>query len=299
MLKRAYKLIRQPQRALRYVTTKINEALFWDARYRSLREPKLLGEMPHEPASQGAVRRALEELGLDVRDMTLDLADYRRYLERAAYGRFPTYYGGGSWPGFAEKALEHYLAAKLLDLRETDVYLDIASYDSPTPDVYRRAFGCKTYRQDLLYPPGLRGDRIGGDAARLPVADGFATRMGLHNAFEHFEGESDAGFIREAGRVLAPGGKLCIVPLFLFDRYIIQTDPAVWPAGGVAFDPEAVVYCARGWRNRFGRAYDVPHLASRICANLGGLRLTVFVVANEREVDPDCYVKFIGVFEKA
>jgi hypothetical protein len=299
MLRRAYKIIRQPRRALRYLTTSISGALFWESRYRSLREPKLRGALPHDPGVQRAVRRELEGLGLDVRDMVIDLADYRRYLERAGYGRFPTYYGGGEWAGFAEKALEHYLAAKLLDLRDTDVYIDVASYDSPTPDVYRRVYGCATYRQDLLYPAGMHGDRIGGDAARLPVPGGFATRMALHNAFEHFEGDSDQGLIREAGRVLASGGKLCIVPLFLFDRYIIQTDPSVWPAAGVPFEPDATVYCARGWRNRFGRAYDVPHLASRICANLGGLRLSVFVVANEHEVDPDCYVKFIGLFEKA
>ncbi len=51
--------------------------------------------------------------------------------------------------------------------------------------------------------------------------------------------------------------------------------------------------------NRTGRAYDASPPASRICANLGGPRLAELVVTNGREVDPECYVKFVGVFEKA
>ncbi len=38
------------------------------------------------------------------------------------------------------------------------------SYDDVTP-----RWGCTTYRQDWIYPAGIEGDRIGSDAADLPL----------------------------------------------------------------------------------------------------------------------------------
>ncbi len=91
----------------------------------------------------------------------VDVADYRTYFAGARYlEAFPDYYAFNR----TEKSLEHYLAAKLLELGKRDVYIDVASEHSPAPDIYRRLFGVTAYRQDLTYPPGLAGDRIGGDA---------------------------------------------------------------------------------------------------------------------------------------
>ena len=66
--------------------------------------------------------------------------------------------------------------------------------------------------------------------------------------------------LAEVRRVLRPGGRLCIAPLFLASRYVVQTDPAVWPPGGVPFEPDAEVACARGWRGTSGRRSPLPRL---------------------------------------
>ncbi|MBM3315795.1 class I SAM-dependent methyltransferase, partial [candidate division WOR-3 bacterium] len=166
------------------------------------------------------------------------------------------------------------------------------------PEVYRALYQCAAYRQDLSYPAGVHGNRIGGDAGAMPLPDGFATRMAMHCSFEHFEGDADIRFMREAARVLRPGGRLCIVPLYLHDRYAVQTDPCAYRQGSVTFEPDAVLYCARGWGHRHGRNYDVPHLRSRVAENLSGLRMTTYVVRNEKAVHQSCYVKFIGLFVK-
>ena len=139
---------------------------------------------------------------------------------------------------------------------------------------------------------------IGGDAADMPVKDGFATKMALHCSFEHFEQDSDIRFIKEASRVLKVNGKVCIVPLYLFEKYVIQTDPSVLTKRGISFEKDATIYCARGWGQRHGRFYDVPHLITRIKDNLGGLNLIIYAVKNEKEVDPSCYVKFIAVLDR-
>ena len=236
--------------------------------------------------------------GFDVRAIDLDVAAYRRFIAAAGYERFPLYYAGGRAPGFHEKGLEHFLALELLRLGPGDVYVDVASQNSPVPEIYGRISGARVFRQDLSYSAGVHGERIGGDAARMPVADGFASAIALHNAFEHFEGDSDARFVTEACRVLRPGGRLCIAPLFLAARYVVQTDPAVWPREGVPFEADAEVACARGWRDRHGRFYDVPHLVSRVRDSLRGARLTVFVVGNAREIDPAVYLKFVALIER-
>ena len=69
----------------------------------------------------------------------------------------------------------------------------------------------------------MHDHKIGGDAASLPVPDGFATKMALHCSLEHFESDSDIRFFQEAHRVLSPGGKLVVVPLYLTERYFILT----------------------------------------------------------------------------
>jgi hypothetical protein len=274
----------------------------WKYNYPRLRQPKAKGPVPqHNVGVHAAIISQLTEEDYRLHDYTIDLEDFRDYLRRANYSRFPSYYGGGRSPSsgnFTEKALEHYLAAKLLDLRAGDVYVDVANDESPTPEIYSVLYGCKSYRQDLKFPPGIHGDTIGGSAASMPVPGGFATKMALHCSFEHFEGDADTCFIKEANRVLGEGGRLCIVPLYLHTQYSIQTDPAVLPKGSLTFEPDAILYCARFWGNRHGRIYDVVHLTSRIRSALDDLHLTIYVVKNEKAADPSCYAKFVGLFEK-
>jgi SAM-dependent methyltransferase len=260
-----------------------------------IREPRKLGAVDYGPGAEERIEARLVALGLAVRRYRIDVTDYRAYLARARYVEdAPDYYAFNR----AEKALEHYLSAQLLGLGERDIYVDVASEQSPVPEIFERLFGVTAYRQDLSYQPGVHRDRIGGDAAHMPVPDGFATAMGLHCSFEHFERESDAGFIREAARVLLPGGAVCVVPLYLSEDYAIQTDPEAAPPASVPFEDDATVYCARGWGNRHGRFYDPEHLVSRVVASAGGLAVEVYRIMNAAEVDPSCYARFAMIVRK-
>jgi hypothetical protein len=284
------------------MTRKAKGALFWDYYYNRVPDPKVEGEIPFDDGIYG--RLAQEDI--DLEELPIDTGGYRRYMEAACYVDYPDYYNGGNprGPGaprtskFVEKTLEHYLAAKLLQLSPHDVYLDIASANSPAPDIYRKLFGCTVFRNDLTYPAGIDGDAIGGDAGDMPVEDGFATKMALHCSFEHFEGDSDIGFIREASRVLAPGGMLCILPLYMADKYSILTDPVVLPRKGISFEDGATLYCRKGWGNRHGRFYDIPHLKERVLANMGDLELKIFIVRNQDRIGPGIYLRLAALFRK-
>jgi len=298
MLSQVNEILRNPYKAYNFVIRKIKNKLLWNYYYTYLREPKTKSNLPHDPQIQNGIIENLINNNFNVVDYEIDVTEYRNYINIAEYSKFPCYYNGGKGRNFTEKSLEHYLAAKLLNLTKDDVYMDIASSDSPAPEIYPNIYGCRVYRQDLDYPEGIHGNIIGGDAAQIPVDDGFASKMGLHCSFEHFEQDSDIRFIKEASRFLKKGGKLCILPLYLFNKYSIQTDPSVLPKGGINFENDAVLYCVRGSGIRHSRFYDIPHFIDRIRNNLNNLKLTIYVIKNEKDVDPSCYVKFMGLFEK-
>lgn len=311
MLQKIQQAFREPEKAYnfavqkirtvnRFATKKIRTLFLTDFHYLFLREPKTKSRITHDPFIQNEIKKKLEENGFTIIDFEIEVDDYKRYISNAEYHNFPNY-GRGKVKNFAEKSLEHYLAAKLLDLSNNDLYIDIASASSPAPAIYHKLYGCDVYRQDMRFPQGLHGKTIGGDAGNLPIADGFATKMALHCSFEHFEQDSDIKFIKEASRVLRKGGKVCILPLYLFNRYAIVTDPYVLPIGSirhVPFEIDAVLHCHKDWDNRHARFYDVAHFISRIRDNLNRLKLTIYFVQNEKQVDVSCYVKFIALFEK-
>lgn len=246
--------------------------------------------------------KRLKKSNFKVSDFIIDAAEYNDYVLEANYPEFEDYYAHyQSKNTFKEKSLEHFLAAKLLSLSKDDIYIDIANCYSPVPEIYNKLYKCKVYRQDIVFPSGINGNVIGGDAAEMPIEDGFATKMALHCSFEHFERDSDIRFIKEASRVLKSGGLLCIVPLYLFNKYAIQTDTAAWPdknLENIELDPYATIYCAEGWGARHGRFYNVPHLIKRIKNNLNEMDFTIYVIKNQNVIDPSCYVKFAALFRK-
>ncbi|HPD33501.1 MAG TPA: methyltransferase domain-containing protein [Bacteroidota bacterium] len=298
LLKRIQKALKYPDKAYQFFVLKFRGAFLWNHYYEEIRDPKVNSPLEQSPQIHEDIIDELKKNDFDVIDYNIDIEDYQRYLEKAEYQNYPYYYGGGKADKFAEKSLEHYISAKLLNLNKDDVYIDIANANSPAGEIYHKLYGCQVYQQDLIYPEGIHGNTIGGDASNMPLQDGFATKMAMHCSFEHFEQDSDIRFIKEANRVLRRGGCLCIAPLYLFNKYVIQTDPTTLPKGGIPFEDDAIIYCVKGWRNRHARYYDVPHFISRIRDNMQDLNLTIYVVRNEKDISQFCHIKFVALFKK-
>jgi hypothetical protein len=196
---------------------------------------------------------------------------------------------------FAEKTLEHYLSVELLKPKSSNVVIDVASADSPFPDIIERTVGCKIYEQDIVYPPGINGRRIGSNAAHMPLADGSADKMTLHCSFEHFEGTNDSDFILECERLLVTGGQCAILPLYIAEHRFHLSNPLCSGRSGLVFDKGTPVVRDPSWAMaRFSRFYDVESFRRRVVDHLGDrLQATVYFVENEKDIDPSCYVKFI------
>ncbi len=251
----------------------------------------------HPTMNSDTIVADLARVGLELHPYRVDLAAFRAH--EAAHG-YPRNYAGGPLEegGMREqKLLEYFVSLDLLAVRPLDVVVDVASEWSIFPEVLRRISGATVYRQDLMYAPGVHGDRIGGSAAHMPVPDGFADKLVLHNAFEHFEGTADSDFIVEAWRVLKPGGTLCILPLFMSDQYSILTDPLV-DRRDIMWDDGARVIELPWWHNRFGRFYDAESLQRRVLAPAGRFRNILYHIENTTELHPRSYLHFALVLRK-
>jgi SAM-dependent methyltransferase len=252
----------------------------------------LIGYVDHiNMESLSAVRDGFANLGLAVHDFEVDLIRYQKYIHEAKYQeRYPEYYK----TNLSEKSLEHFLAFQILDIKPGEVFVDVASENSPVPEIFSRLGRCVSYRQDIMYPPGVHGDQIGGDACQMPIPAGFSDKLALTCSLEHFEGESDTKLFYEFYRILKPGGKFCVVPFYVYIHPANQVDPTVSVPHHVPLDCNAKIYCTRGWGNRFARFYSPESFFQRIfkpTQNLFDYR--IFQIINPDALPPNTYARFV------
>jgi hypothetical protein len=125
--------------------------------------------------------------------------------------------------------------------------------------------------------------------------------MALHCAFEMFEGSSDMELISEAARVLSPGGRMVILPLYMNNEHLFWAHPI---ANHRALDTGGMT---RYWRTdapisvpgiRFSREYSVDALWSRLIEPLRTMSMTLYFAENTHELDATCYCRLVAVFER-
>jgi SAM-dependent methyltransferase len=267
----------------------------WEKAYRHLppdrrtREDLLLDE--------AAVLSGLLASEVPSGPWNIDIPAFRAWRKRADFERrHPAYYP----ENLEEKSLEHFVTAQLAGLRRGRVVVEVDSHSDASAEVHERVHGCKVLRQSRAFAPGRHGRHVGGDPARMDLPEDFADAITLHCAFEHFEGDGDSAFIREAERVLKPGGVLVIAPLYLAQHYACLTFPPLVSEGDAPpFEDGMRIHALRHWRNRFGRFYDLGHFVERVWHHRGSLDGRVLVVENFRDVHPSVYLRYVLVMRKA
>jgi hypothetical protein len=124
---------------------------------------------------------------------------------------------------YHKKIVELFVTHQLLEIQEDDEYMDAAGGFNTYIDKIR----CKKkYLQGIKIHRELRsllGDDIvyiQGDAATIDLPDESLTKISCHHSFEHFQANSDSDFFKECQRLMQPGGRCCIIPIFIADRYV-------------------------------------------------------------------------------
>ena len=234
---------------------------------------KALGRWDRHPLNVAPPDTDWDQIDRQLVALTAELPFVLRNFEvdAAAYAEFKLRF----WPGYLyaigykdKKIMEHFVSYKLLGITSKDRYIDVASENSPFPALYRKLIGTQTYSQDLSYRPGIAGHRIGSSADAIPIAAESIDKLSLHCAFEHFTHDVDSNFVREAGRILRPGGKCVIVPLYMASTLLNIVDPLL-DASGIRFDASALVMGETNLGGLFERHYSPASLKRILAPNIG------------------------------
>lgn len=242
-----------------------------------LRGPNVVADAHGVPVELVAFERITQ---IRLETLEVDESAYRTFVDRY----FPDWQ---SRFGHVQhkKLLEFYLSYTLLDPSESDVFLDAAGgVDSYLPNLPCR----RRYLQDIRITDALR-QRLGpsieyveSGADAIPLANGSVDKISVHHSFEHFQAQADVGFLTEVQRLLSPGGRCCIVPLFVGLEYVELTDsfrgpPGFDPAALRIRDPTATLPGGEAC-GHFARVYDLSAFVRRVIGSIDTASFSVRLV---------------------
>jgi hypothetical protein len=246
------------------------------------------------------IEQGLHALGVPCHDLILDTAEFADFAQHAGFAA--DYHGGIAGGVYQEKLLEHFVAWNLLrlDTQDASPYIDVAACASPWATLLRNK-GVEAYAIDLAVPDEFSALDYyrQEDATRTSFADASIRSASLQCAFEMFVGPDDMGLIREFGRILMPGGRAVISPLYMHTHpcYYQTQDHYGEPHG----DADAVGYVRRDvWGVPASRKYSPETLQSRVLdsARRAGLDASLLVLRNAKDIAEGIYMHFILVLDK-
>ncbi|MDJ0703955.1 MAG: hypothetical protein QNJ46_11800 [Leptolyngbyaceae cyanobacterium MO_188.B28] len=244
------------------------------------------------------IENDLADLGVLVQDYSPSPDGFIKF-QQSNYFPF-NYHGGIASPVWDEKLLEHWIAAERLDLstwESEDIYIDVAAANSPWAEILRKHFRIQAFAIDL--------DEVGGNYKDLPyyrIENATATTfdresitgMSLQCAYEMFMKDDDTKLIAEIERILRPGGKVVISPLYLHTHHCAYSTPEYYGKG--YSDPSAKEYVNFGC---FGipssRKYSAKSLKQRVLNPIVkyGMRYQLLALRNKTDLGKNIYCHFI------
>jgi hypothetical protein len=206
---------------------------------------------------------------LPVVTLELSTEDYREFVAAPGARSF------ARLPYAHSKMLEYLTTLRLLRIGDGMHLLDAAggSLAEYLRIVRHHVPGVIGYVQDPIVPTETESPwtLMAGSIERIPLPDNSLDAISCHHSIEHFRGDLDSQFIAEALRVLKPGGRLAIAPLFLTNLY-----SEIWnrapeqpcdPAATVIVDRTAT-FCGWGPYEGFARTYNLAAFRRRILDRL-------------------------------
>lgn len=249
------------------------------------------------------IENVLVALGVNVESYGPHPDQFKDFLQKQW---FPAYYHGGYEGGvWDEKLLEHWISSELLCLHEfepADIYVDVAAASSPWAKILRDKLGFTAFAIDLgAVPDEYRGIEYyrQEDATNTSFQSDSVRGISLHCAYEMFSRDDDILLIAEISRILRPGGKAVILPLYMHTHYCSYSSPEYF--GKSYCDPNAHEYIhVDCWGIPSSRKYDAINLKSRVLDAIDkhGMKYRLRVLRNKNDFGKNVYCHFILEIEK-
>ena len=246
-----------------------------------------------------SIEVTLSKEGILCGDYNISGKDFDSFKSRVG---FPSdYHGGPDGAVYEEKLLEHYVAWDLLDLGTTGKrYLDIAGATSPWVHLLN-SLEIEAYSIDLKVPDQFSNLEcyIQGDATATCFPDNYFDSASAQCSFEMFAEESDIRLISEISRILKPGGRFVISPLYMHTHACFYQSPEYF--GIIKGDAGAEAYIRRDCLGvPVSRKYSAKTLNERVFAHArkAGLMPSIYVLRNKMEISEKVYLHFILVIDK-
>jgi ubiquinone/menaquinone biosynthesis C-methylase UbiE len=227
-----------------------------------------------EELPEAEVVRQLAAAGWKIDERAFPFEEFSAYFRRIDYLQRYPHYSKQYHRSITRKAIEHFVSFELFAPMAGKTFLDVAASTSPVTRILRDIYGFEqVYRQDLNFTEDQHKKdpyTLVSDATKIPLADGSVDAISLHNSWEHFEGAADTDFLREAGRLLRPGGRLCILPIDFSRQTTVLTSPGVWftkyrnVKTPPVFDPRAVIFIREQKLQRQEKLWSPSDFASAV-----------------------------------
>jgi ubiquinone/menaquinone biosynthesis C-methylase UbiE len=234
--------------------------------------------------------------GVGLENYEAEVKNFKKFKDKFDFGS--DFYDGKNNPLWTEKVLEHFIAWELVvkDLKKDEQYIDVAASSSPWVKLLNEK-GFKATGIDLneSYKFKDNPNYLVMDATKTTFKDGSVSGVSLQCAFEMFTGNDDTNLIIELGRILKPGGKAVIVPLYMHTHYCGYTTKD-FRFSKKYHDKGAKLYLRRDCSGiPFPRKYDVSTFKERVLdvAEKSGLEHRIFVLKNGKDLNEGVYCHFI------
>jgi SAM-dependent methyltransferase len=252
----------------------------------------------------------LERIERDLINLGVVIHDYAPSPEHFSVFQnenwFPhDYHGGIDGRVWHEKLLEHWISQDrlgLMNYRPDDIFVDVAAAGSPWVRSLRERKGISAFAIDLgpIAPaheqlPYYRVE----DATNSSFEDASVQGASLHCAYEMFIHDDDTRFIQEIARILKPGGKVVILPLYMHTHYCAYASPEYYGKG--YSDPAAKEYIRMDSGGvPSSRKYDAVMLKQRVLdpVEAAGLSYRLLALRNKAELGNGIYCHFILEIER-
>ena len=243
------------------------------------------------------IENHLSKLNIAIENLHIDIKDFERFCSNYQFPR--DYHGGINSRVWTEKILEHYIAYTLIGLEELDskeIYIDVAACNSPWVKMLKEKDTCDSFAIDLQVPSIYKNLNYYSemDATKTSFEANSIAGISLQCAYEMFIRDDDIHLIDEIARILKPGGKAVISPLYMHTHYCAYS---TYEHFGKGFShPDATEYINLHAQNiPSSRKYDAIQLKERILGRItnNNLKYKLLAIRNKEEIEEHVYCHFV------